>query len=89
LLRQKPSLVRYEVAYEFKDPSTNIELILEQVVNRSKLIKGQILFKTGINYRVYRNWSLQIEGMYRMSNRKEGISSPNILGIRSGLSYQF
>ena len=83
------SLVPYEVAYEFKDPSTNIELILEQVVNRSKLIKGQILFKTGINYRVYRNWSLQIEGMYRMSNRKEGISSPNILGIRSGLSYQF
>lgn len=83
------SLVPYEVDYEFNDPSTNIDLTLEQGVNRSELIKGQILFKGGINYQVYKNWSLQVEGMYRMSNRKEGISSPNILGIRTGLSYQF
>jgi len=83
------ALVPYEVAYEFTDLNSNVDLILEQDVKRKKLLKDHIMLKTGLEYDFTKRWAFQLDGMYRKGNENMGLSSPNVWSVRSGLIYKF
>lgn len=83
------ALVPYEVTYDYTDPSTDIDLTLEQTVKQNDLLKGQILLKAGLEYKFTKRWAWQLEGMYRKGNENIGLSAPNVWSARSGLAFKF
>ena len=83
------TLLPFEVTYKFEDLVNNLELTLEQKVNRKRQFSQHTLAKLGLETFLNRHWSLQLESIYRMSLETQGATNTNLFGLRVGALYRF
>ncbi|MEM1321333.1 MAG: hypothetical protein AAGG75_13845 [Bacteroidota bacterium] len=83
------TLLPFEVTYEYEDVQNNVELTVKQKVDRQRLYSSQALFKSGLELDLRGNWALQFEALYRLNLENKGVTSSNMMGLRTGFLYNF
>ena len=83
------TLLPFEVTYKFEDVLNNLELTLEQKVDRKRQFSQHTLAKLGLETYLNKHWSLQLESIYRMSLETQGATNTNLFGLRVGALYRF
>jgi len=83
------TLLPFEVTYKFEDVLNNLELTLEQKVDRKRQFSQHTLAKLGLETYLNDHWSLQLESIYRMSLETQGATNTNLFGLRVGALYRF
>ncbi len=82
-------LLPYEVYYEFEIPDQDIKWVVDEELDSDELVNGLLLLKGGINFNVSKHWNWKVQAIYRNQLKGEGLQSPSILGLQSGISYKF
>ena len=83
------SLLPYDVIYEFKNTTLNVEWDLEKTINRQGVITNFLVLPVGLEYGFSKHWNAQLQATYRYNWKGTGVQSPNMLGIQGGLNYRF
>ncbi len=79
----------YEVEYTFKNIDTDDEFISPQEVDHSALITNLGNIQGGVEWNFWKNFNLQGEVYYRRNLFSANALTPNIVGSKMRLLYQF
>jgi len=82
------SRLPYEIVYDFDDPITGIEISRDLRIDGKASLENQWLINFGLDYKVNKKWSWQVNGFLRNAVKKTDIISPNIIGLRTGVFYK-
>ena len=83
------SMLPYEVSYDFHHITDDIELSIEESINRKESISNMVLFNGGIEGNLSDRIGIKLEGYFRWNGNQEGLIVTNVYGIRSLLFYKF
>ena len=79
----------YEVGYEFKNSSLGTVLDIDQMVKRHGTQWGFLLFDAGFEKRLSQKYRWQIGADYRINLTTSDLQRHKLLGIKSGIMYNF
>ncbi len=79
----------YEVSYEFKNNSLGTTWDFDQKVNRKGTQLGFLLLEAGFEKRLSKQYRWQIGANYRVNLSTNDLQRQRVLGLKSGISYQF
>lgn len=79
----------YEVGYEFKNSSLGTVLDIDQIVKRHGTQWGFLLFDVGFEKRLSQKYRWQIGADYRVNLTTSDLQRHKLLGIKSGIMYNF
>lgn len=82
-------ILPYDVTYEFEIPDQDIKWEIDEEVSKGDLITNFLVLKGGLAYKISDNWELQVQGIYRRNLEKEGLQSPDIVSLQTGVNYSF
>ena len=85
------SLQPYDVTYEFKNTSLDIEWNLDKTINgrAQGLITNFLVLPFGLEYKLSRHWNMQVQATYRYNWKVVGLQLPSMLGLHGGINYKF
>ena len=83
------TLLPYEVAYEFKNSPLGTVWDVDLKVKRQGTQWGFLLFDAGFEKRLSKQYRWQIGADYRVNLSAKSLQSQRILGIKSGISFDF
>ncbi len=83
------SLLPYEIRYDFIHTSEEMDLSIQQDIDRNDFIMNMFLFNGGIEGELSKRLRFQLEGYYRWNGTNDGVVVPDILGVRSKFIYKF
>lgn len=79
----------YEVGYEFKNSSLGTVWDVDLKVNKKGTQWGFLLFDAGFEKRLSKQYRWQIGADYRVNLSANGLQSHKLLGIKSGIVFDF
>lgn len=84
------TILPHSVYYNFENKALpNPELTVPLESNKSIFISGFGIAGVGISWSLSDKFSLSLEGDYRRQFSKTSLSNPDLLSLRTGLTYQF
>ena len=83
------SLLPYEIRYDFIHATEDIDLSIQEEIDRYDFIMNMFLFSGGVEGELSKRLCFQLEGYYRWNGTNDGVVVPDILGLRSKFIYKF
>lgn len=81
-------LMTAEAIYEFEDPATGQEVLLERNVSDNRLVYQQLIGKAGIGYRPGARWTWELSAQWRRTISRQEPQFFDIIGLRTSLLYR-
>ena len=82
------TILPYELTYEFKNEK-GFESYIDKEDRGKEFHTNYLFLKTGFEMNVYRNWNWQVDLWYRRKVGQQPKHTFNVLGLNTGLIYQF
>ncbi len=83
------TLLPYEVGYEFKNNSLGTVWDIDQTVNQKGTQVGFLIFDGGLEKRLSKQYRWQFGANYRLNLLSNGVQKHKLLGIKSGIMFDF
>lgn len=83
------SMLPYEVSYDFQHLTDDLELSIEENIDRNETVMNMALFNAGIEGELSDRIGLKLEGYFRWAGNKEGLIITDVYGLRTLLFYKF
>jgi hypothetical protein len=82
-------LMPYELAYDFSNPDTELEVTIEEFVRPISTQQRNMLFRLGMSMPLRKRWDVLLQSNWRRHWGTDNWQAPDLLDIQTGLIYRF